>query len=101
MKVSRWQDVRRKKLSPQQLEENDRWVEEEVLEMNLRALRDFTGKTQVEVAAAADMTQPEASRAERREDHLVSTLKRYVEALGGELEVFAVFDDKRIKLKGV
>lgn len=51
---------------------------------------------------AADMTQPETSRAERREYHLISTLKRYVEGLGGELEVFAVFDDdKRVKLKGV
>jgi len=46
-------------------------------------------------------TAPETSRAERREDHLISTLKRYVEGLGGELEVFAVFDDKRVKLKGV
>lgn len=101
MKVHRWHDVRRKKLSQEQIEENDRWVEQDVLEMNLRALREFTGTTQVEVARAADMSQSEASRAERREDHLISTLKRYVEALGGELEVFAVFDDKRIKLKGV
>jgi transcriptional regulator with XRE-family HTH domain len=101
MKVHRWNDIRRKKLTAKQIEENDRWVEEEIVEMNLRALREFIGKTQVDVAKAADMTQPEASRAERREDHLISTLKRYVEALGGELEVFAVFDDKRIKLKGV
>jgi hypothetical protein len=101
LKVHRWDDVRRKKLTPKQIEENARWVEQEIVEMNLRALRELTGKTQVEVAKAADMTQPEASRAERREDHLISTLKRYVEALGGELEVFAVFDDKRVKLKGV
>lgn len=101
MKVHRWSDIRRKKLSAKQIEENARWVEQEIVEMNLRALRELTGKTQIEVAKAADMTQPEASRAERREDHLISTLKRYVEALGGELEVFAVFDDKRVKLKGV
>jgi DNA invertase Pin-like site-specific DNA recombinase len=101
MKVHRWNDIKRKKLSAKDIEENARWVEQEIVEMNLRALREFTGKTQVEVAEAAEMTQPEASRAERREDHLLSTLKRYVEALGGELEVFAVFDDKRIKLKGV
>lgn len=88
-------------LTKKEIAENARWVEKEIVEMNLRALREFTGKTQVEVADAADMTQPEASRAERREDHLISTLKRYVEALGGQLEVFAVFDDKRIKLKGV
>ena len=101
MKVHRWDDIRRKKLSAKQIEENARWVDQEIVEMNLRALRELTAKTQVEVAEAADMTQPETSRAERREDHLISTLKRYVEALGGELEVFAVFDDKRVKLKGV
>ena len=101
MTVHRWDDIRRKKLSAEQIDKNARWVEQEIIELNLRALRELTGKTQVEVAEAADMTQPEASRTERREDHLISTLKRYVEALGGELEVFAVFDDKRVKLKGV
>ena len=101
MKVHRWDDIRRKKLSAKQIEENAQWVEGEILELNLRALRELTGKTQIEVAKAAEMTQPEASRAERHEDYLISTLKRYVEALGGELEVFAVFDDKRVKLKGV
>jgi hypothetical protein len=101
MKVHRWDDIRRKKLSAKEIEENARWVEQEIVELNLRALRELTGKTQMEVAKAAEMTQPETSRAERREDHLISTLKRYIEALGGELEVFAVFDDKRVKLKGV
>jgi predicted transcriptional regulator len=101
MKVRRWDEVRRKKLTPRELASNERWVEHKVVEMNLRALREFAGKTQAEVAKAAEMSQPEASRAERRTDHLLSTLKRYVEALGGELEVVAVFDDKRIKLKGV
>ncbi len=35
------------------------------------------------------------------DDHLLSTLRRYVTALGGQLEVVAVFDNKRIALKGV
>ena len=38
---------------------------------------------------------------ERRDDHLISTLRRYVTALGGELEVVDVFDNKRIALKGI
>ena len=101
MKVHRWEDIVRKKLSPKDIEADRRWVEKEILNMNLRALREFVGKTQEEIADKAKMSQPETSRAERREDHLISTLKRYVEALGGELEVFAVFDDKRIRLRGV
>jgi hypothetical protein len=44
------------------------------------------------------MTQSELSRLERRPDHLVSTLRRYVKALGGELEVTAVLGAKRVKL---
>jgi hypothetical protein len=101
MKVHRWEDIRRKKLSPKEIKENEKWVEQKVMEMNLRALREFAGMTQTKLAQEAEMTQSEASRAERRNDHLISTLKRYVEALGGKLEVFAVFNDKRIKLKGI
>ena len=82
-------------------EANKRWVEEEILEMNLQALRELLGKTQEELTQLAETAQSELSRAERRDDHLVSTLRRYVEALGGELEVVASFGKKRIRLQGV
>jgi predicted transcriptional regulator len=64
----------------------------------LKALRQDLKLTQAQVGVAAAMTQPELSRLEGREDHLTSTLRRYVEALGGELEVTAVFGKRRIKL---
>jgi transcriptional regulator with XRE-family HTH domain len=69
--------------------------------MNLPELRKALGKTQLEVADAAEMAQAKVSEFERRDDHVLSVLRRYVEALGGELEVNAVFDKKRIRLKGV
>lgn len=72
-----------------------------VVELDLRATRELLGKTQVEVAKAADMDQSEVSKAERRDDHLLSTLRRYVAALGGEVEVIAKFGNKRIRLQGV
>ncbi|MEB3188413.1 MAG: helix-turn-helix transcriptional regulator [bacterium] len=72
--------------------------EGELLELDLRAIRELTGKTQEELAALASMTQSEVSRLERRSDYLVSTLQRIVRALGGELEVIANFGDKRVKL---
>ena len=97
----RWQDLRKKKLTPVQLEEIDREVEQELLEMDLRAIRELAGKTQVDVAEATDMTQSEVSRLERRQDVRLSTLKRFVEALGGELEVVATFGDKRVRLRAV
>lgn len=95
----RWQDLRKQKLTPQQLGEIDRDVERELVGMDLRAIRELLGKTQVDLAAATDMTQSEVSRLERRPDVRLSTLKRVVEALGGEIEIFATFGDKRVRLR--
>jgi hypothetical protein len=41
------------------------------------------------------------SRLEHRADVRLSTVKRYVEALGGELEVFAAFGDRQVRLRAV
>lgn len=101
MAIHKWSDVRKRQLTPAQLAEVDRLVAQDLVELNLRELRETLGKTQVEMAAAVDMSQSELSRSERREDHLLSTLRRYVEALGGELEVVANFGDRRVRLKGV
>jgi len=98
MKLHKWNDIRRKKLSEAQLAEIEQRVAAEVLDMNLTALRESLGVTQVQMAAAAKMTQSEVSKLEKRNDHLVSTLRRAVRALGGELEVTAVVGDKRVKL---
>lgn len=71
--------------------------------MTLRLLREGVGRTQVDVATTAKMDQGDISRLEARphlDDTLVSTLARYVEALGGTLELTARFGDKRIVLVG-
>jgi predicted transcriptional regulator len=44
------------------------------------------------------VSQPRVSKLEHQVDARVSTLKAYVRALGGELEISAVFDDERIPL---
>jgi hypothetical protein len=93
--------VLRDRLSPQRRERNRIRAQADLIEMELQELRKFSGKTQVEVAAALKTTQGQVSLAESREDHLLSTLRRYVEALGGELDVVARFGDKSIKLRGV
>ena len=102
MKVHRWEDIRKKnKLTPEQRAETDLRVQVELLEMSLRDVRELAGMTQVDLASKADFAQSELSKIERREDHLLSTLRKYIEALGGELEVVAVLGDKRIRLRGV
>lgn len=71
------------------------------LEMSLRELRRLVGKTQIALSSELQMGQGELSRFENREDHRLSTLRRYIQAMGGELEVTAIFGDKRIALRGV
>lgn len=100
-KFHRWQDVRARKMSPERVERLDKEVAAELLDMDLRAVRELLGKTQTELAEAIGATQGELSRLERREDHRLSTLRRYVEGLGGCLEVTARFGDKSVRLHGV
>lgn len=71
------------------------------LEVSLRELRRIAGRTQSEIASETGLTQGAISQLEREEDHKLSTLRRYVAALGAELEVVAVIGDKRLALRGV
>ena len=65
----------------------------ELAEMELSALREKRGLTQTEVAERMQTAQPRLSQIENSEDYYLSTLKRYVEALGGELAVCVTFED--------
>ena len=98
MTVKKWSEIRAQKFTPEELRQIDQEVERELLEMDLRALREAAGLTQEELARRVEITQSQLSKMERREDHRISTLRRYVEALGGSLEICAVIDGKRIKL---
>jgi hypothetical protein len=102
MQVRKWKDIRRSgKLSDEQLARIDREVKKEVLEMTLREVRELAGKNQVELAAALEKAQGEISKIENREDWLLSTVRNYIEALGGELEVVARFGKKAVRLRGM
>lgn len=98
MKTSRWQDIKDRHISPERQEKLRQHVNEELLAMDLRAIRELAGKTQVEVAETLNIAQSEVSRIERRPDYHLSTLRRFVAALGGELEVTARIGDKRVLL---
>ena len=100
MKTKKWADVRRR-LSPEREKATREWVAKRVIEADLASMRKMVGKTQVEVSRDAAIAQGELSKIERRGDHLVSTLRKYVTALGGELDVVARFGDKTVKLHGV
>jgi predicted transcriptional regulator len=55
----------------------------------LKNLRQAVGRTQKELAARLGVGQDIISRIERRSDMLLSTLRRYVEAMGSKLELVA------------
>ena len=99
MAIHRWDDAKRRRLGSQKIDEIKAKAVQEVVAMDLRELRQSLGKTQVEVAEATGLTQPELSRMERRLDYRLSTLRRYLEALGGHLEITAVVGDKRVNIR--
>ncbi len=57
----------------------------------LKDLRQAVERTQADLAATLGVGQDTVSRIERRSDMLLSTLRRYVEAIGGSLELVAQF----------
>ena len=61
----------------------------------LRRLREIT---QLQLGEALDVHQSEVSKIEHRSDICVSTLVEYVEALGGHLELRAVFPDREVRI---
>ncbi|MCO7515619.1 helix-turn-helix domain-containing protein [Pseudomonas guariconensis] len=58
-------------------------------EMTLRALRKQLQITQEDLAERLDIRQGNVSKVENRSDMLISTLRGYVEAMGGRLELVA------------
>ena len=62
-------------------------------EMNLAELRKVRSTTQIDIADALGTKQPNVAQLEKRDDVYISTLRSYLEALGGELEIIARFPD--------
>ncbi len=53
----------------------------------LRELRQIAGKAQLDIATALNIKQPSVSKIEKQTDMYLSTLRSYVEAIGGKLEL--------------
>jgi transcriptional regulator with XRE-family HTH domain len=70
-------------------------IEQRAMELaTLKDLRAAAQKTQEDLAAALGVGQDSISRLERRSDMLLSTLRHYVESMGGKLELVAQFPDR-------
>ena len=66
--------------------------------VELTRLREARGMTQREVAETLDVSQANISRIEHEDDLYLSTLSGYVAALGGRLELRAVFPDEIVEI---
>ncbi len=74
-------------------------VEAEAVELRrevegLRALRELTHRSQEQLAQSLGVKQPSVLKMERQADLYLSTLRRFVEAAGGKLEL-------RVELPGM
>ncbi|MDI6029345.1 helix-turn-helix transcriptional regulator [Corticibacterium sp. UT-5YL-CI-8] len=68
---------------------------------NLRELRALVGRTQEDVSARTGFKQTNISRLEKRDDMKLSTLRDYVESLGGTLKIVADVAGKKVDLSGI
>ena len=91
-----WREIRGKRaLNEERVETYRRLLDAEI---RLNDLRRRRGLSQAEVAHALEVSQPNISRIESEDDLYLSTLARYVTALGGYLELRAVFPEETITL---
>jgi predicted XRE-type DNA-binding protein len=92
----------RAQMTPERRERNRVAAEKMLAAMPLTDMRTARQMTQVRLAELLEATQPEVSRIEKRTDMYVSTLRSYIEALGGALDIVARFPegDVRVDLFG-
>ncbi|MBN9231996.1 MAG: helix-turn-helix transcriptional regulator [Legionella sp.] len=71
-------------------------------EMTLRDLRLALEKTQEDLGEILHMKQDGISRLEKRSDMLISTLNKYISAMGGSLKLMAEFPDRApVEIHGI
>src|SRR5438309_3844202 len=86
-KIRKLNSIQRKKVQ-------DRAAELIAEEMSLRDLRKARKLTQTRVAKTLGITQDSVSRLEKRSDLLLSTLRKTVKAMGGDVRIVAQFPDR-------
>ena len=69
-----------------------------IADMALAELREARRLTQEQLARQLNITQPSIAKIERRADMYVSTLRGVIKAMGGEMEILAVFPEGRVRI---
>jgi transcriptional regulator with XRE-family HTH domain len=89
----------RERMSPEDRAKSAVLAREMMAEMPLFELRRARELSQQTLAKTMDVAQSEISRIEKRTDTYVSTLRSYIEAMGGRLDIIASFPDGQYRIK--
>ena len=95
--ATKWSEIKGK-MDPERRQRMEQRTRELVAQLPLHELRRAKEMTQATMAEMLDTSQSEISKIEHRTDVYLSTLRRYVEAMGGELEIRAVFADGVVRI---
>jgi predicted transcriptional regulator len=86
----------RAKMSPERRTRNRRETQKMLAEIALQDLRQSLNLTQTQVADVLAINQAAVSKMEGQGDMYVTTLRRYIEALGGHLKLVASFPEREV-----
>lgn len=89
--TKKWSEIRDKYVTLERRARTD--LEVQRATHSLRELRKARTLTQEQLVESLNMAQGDISKLERRADLYVSTLRRYIEAMGGQLDLVARFPD--------
>jgi DNA-binding XRE family transcriptional regulator len=87
------------KMSPERLARSDARVQAMIAEIrSMDELRQARSLTQAELAQTLKISQGAVSKVERRTDMYISTLRGYVRAMGGDVQIRAIFPEGEVIL---
>ncbi len=86
------------KMSPDSRARSDAVYRQLLAEMPLHELRQAKALSQVKLAESLHVNQAAVSKIEHRTDMYISTLRDYIRAMGGDLEIVAKFPDGSVKI---
>jgi DNA-binding transcriptional regulator YiaG len=88
----------RAKMSPERRALNEAEAKRMLRELPLDELRAARDLTQEHLAALLHIKQASVSKMERRTDMYIGTLSKFIEAMGGQLEIRAIFPDGSVRI---
>jgi len=92
-------NILKNKMSKNAQREANLLTEKMVSDMPLQELRQAKNMSQERLAQILDTKQSNVSRIEKRTDMYISTLRSYIQAMGGELQIIAHFPEGDISIR--